>query len=412
MARLARACASDHGARRCGGALDRLREVHADAATSSDLDRRGPRSGRHPGRRTPGPPRRALTVKVVRRTSATIRDDLEHGRRRGRAGRRSSAPTTGRASSRPTASCCRSIPTAAVKAQFPEYTLDAFSYGTAVKRLYGVPVAGREHRPGRQHEARRRSRRRSRSWRPSALAFKKKNHGDLGIAVQQGAAGDAYHMYPFFSGLGGYVFGLNKAGNLDPSDIGLANPVFLRNARLIDKWNKEGLINSKIDYGVAQERLPEGQGRLLADRAVGVRHPEGRGQVPGRPGAAIARRRCRSSASRASWSRSTPRRTASRSAAKDLVVSYMTRPAAQTQLAAAERPATRRTIKAKASPTRSWPSSGGQQGRRPDAEHPADGRACGTTSARAWVQVDEGRGRDGRPRAFRRAARNIAKKIG
>ena len=54
-------------------------------------------------------------------------------------------------------------------------------------------------------------------------------------------------MYPFFSGLGGYVFGANKAGNLDPSNIGVASKAFLKNAALIDKWNKEGLINSKVD---------------------------------------------------------------------------------------------------------------------------------------------------------------------
>ena len=57
-------------------------------------------------------------------------------------------------------------------------------------------------------------------------------------------------MYPFFSGLGGYVFGTNKAGNLNPKDIGVANPTFIKNSKLIDKWNKEGLINSKIDYAV------------------------------------------------------------------------------------------------------------------------------------------------------------------
>ena len=51
-----------------------------------------------------------------------------------------------------------------------------------------------------------------------ALAFKKKTSGNVGIAVQQGANGDAYHMYPFFSGLCGYIFGTNTAGNLDPSE--------------------------------------------------------------------------------------------------------------------------------------------------------------------------------------------------
>ncbi|MES1246219.1 MAG: extracellular solute-binding protein, partial [Actinomycetota bacterium] len=125
---------------------------------------------------------------------------------------------------------------AATKAQFPKYTLDAFSYGTAVKKLYGVPTqvenialivnTGLVKVPKTfaQLES-------------EALAFKKKAAGNLGIAVQQGTNGDAYHMYPFFSGLGGYIFGTNKAGNLDPSDIGVANANFLKNAALIDKWN-------------------------------------------------------------------------------------------------------------------------------------------------------------------------------
>jgi arabinogalactan oligomer/maltooligosaccharide transport system substrate-binding protein len=86
----------------------------------------------------------------------------------------------------------------------------------------------------------------------NALKYKHKKSGNLGIAVQQGSGGDAYHMYPFFAGLGGYIFGTNKAGNLDPSDIGVANPKFLKNAPLIDKWNKEGLINSQVTSGTAQ----------------------------------------------------------------------------------------------------------------------------------------------------------------
>ena len=66
-------------------------------------------------------------------------------------------------------------------------------------------------------------------------------------------------MYPFFSGLGGYVFGKNTAGNLDPSNIGVANPAFLKNAPLIDKWNKEGLINSKTDYSTCDTAFTKGQ---------------------------------------------------------------------------------------------------------------------------------------------------------
>jgi arabinogalactan oligomer/maltooligosaccharide transport system substrate-binding protein len=150
------------------------------------------------------------------------------------------------------------ILSAATKKNFPAYTLNAFSYGTAVKKLYGVPTQIENiglvvntklvkiPTTFAQLES-------------EAVAFKKKKSGNLGIAVQQGANGDAYHMYPFFSGVGGYVFGVNKAGNLDPSDIGVANPNFLKDAATIDRWNKEGLINSKLDASTAQNAFLKGQ---------------------------------------------------------------------------------------------------------------------------------------------------------
>ena len=187
----------------------------------------------------------------------------------------------------------------ATKKNFPSYTLNAFSYGTAVKKLYGVPAAveniglvvntklAKVPTTFAQLEK-------------EALAVKKKKHQTFGIAVQQGSGGDAYHMYPFFSGLGGYVFGTNKAGNLDPSDIGVANPTFLKNSKLIDKWNKEGLISSKVDGSAAQNAFIKGQaafwvtGPWNADMLKksglsfkvdpGARDREGLGAVPRRPG--------------------------------------------------------------------------------------------------------------------------------
>jgi arabinogalactan oligomer / maltooligosaccharide transport system substrate-binding protein len=136
-------------------------------------------------------------------------------------------------------------------APFPAYTLNAFSYGTGVKRLYGAPVAVENiglvvntklaHVPTSFADLEK-----------QALNFKKKKSGNLALAVPQGANGDAYHMYPFFSGLGGYVFGTTARGTLNPKDIGVANKRFLANAPLIDKWNKEGLINSKVDYDTAK----------------------------------------------------------------------------------------------------------------------------------------------------------------
>ena len=150
------------------------------------------------------------------------------------------------------------FPSSATAKQFPAYALDAFSYGTAVKKLYGAPVAlenialvtntklAKVPTTWAQLQA-------------SALATKKKTKAAVGISVQQSAGGDAYHMYPLFSGLGGYIFGKNAAGNLDPSNIGIANPKFLKNAALIDQWNKLGLIRSSVDSSISQDLFLKGK---------------------------------------------------------------------------------------------------------------------------------------------------------
>ena len=146
-------------------------------------------------------------------------------------------------------------PSAATKKQFPAYALNSFSYGTAIKKLYGMPVA-------LENVALITNTRLAKvptsfaDLERQALAAKRKTKAQVGLAVQQGSGGDAFHMYPFFSGLGGYIFGTNKAGNLDPSDIGVANAKFLKNAALIDKWNKSGLVRSQVTADSAKSAVP------------------------------------------------------------------------------------------------------------------------------------------------------------
>jgi len=140
------------------------------------------------------------------------------------------------------------FPTKAVKKQIPAYALKSMAYGG---KQYGMPTqlenVGLIVNTGLVKVPK--------TWKQlesEALAFKKKGAGHLAIAVPQGSGGDAYHMYPFFSGLGGFVFGAAKNGALNPQKLGVANKTFLKNSSLIDKWNNEGLIDSKIDYGQAK----------------------------------------------------------------------------------------------------------------------------------------------------------------
>jgi maltose-binding protein MalE len=304
------------------------------------------------------------------------------------------------------------FPKTAVKAQFPGYTLNAFSYGTAVKKLYGAPVAVENiglvvntqlvkvPKTFKQLET-------------EALAFKKKKSGNLAIAVQQGANGDAYHMYPFFSGLGGYIFGVNKAGNLDPSDIGVANKTFIKNAPLIDKWNREGLINAKVDGSTAQNAFLKKQAAFWVTGPWNIDTLKKAGlkftviQVP-----AIAKPAVPFLGVQGFLVTKYAAEHGNDAAAKDLVASYMMTPAAQQVLAAANNryPA---NVEAGKKVTDPYLAQFGKasKGGVPMPNIPQMNSVWQDLGS-AWVKSTKGAGATKAAVAFRTAARNIADKIG
>jgi maltose-binding protein MalE len=301
-------------------------------------------------------------------------------------------------------------PSRAVVSQFPSYTLSAFSYGTAVKKLYGLPVqvenigliVNTKLAPAPTTWA---------QLEATALKFKKRNHLAFGLCVQQGSGGDAYHMYPFFSGLGGYVFGTNSAGNLDPSNIGVANKTFLKNAPMIDKWNKEGLINSKADYSTCDTAFTKSQTPywITGPWAMGDITKAGikvkvvqvpkivKPSVPflGVNGLMVTKYATTHGVD---------------SAAKDLVTNYFSTPSAQTQLAAAggRAPA---NVKAKATdPILAQFGAAGKGGvPMPNIPQMA---SVWTDLGAAWVRSTKGAGAMPAARSFKGAARSIADKIG
>jgi maltose-binding protein MalE len=303
-------------------------------------------------------------------------------------------------------------PSRATRSQFPAYSLDAFSYGTAVKRLYGAPFA--LENVGLVVNTRLAKVPTSfANFEKQALAFKKKAAGNIALAVPQGSGGDAYHMYPFFSGLGGYVFGKNKAGNLNARNIGLASPRFLANAPMIDRWNRIGLINSKIDYGTGKDAFLKGKAAFwitgpwetstlkesrLRYRIVRVPKIKFR-SVPflGVQGYMVTR---------------FARTHGVESAAKDLVAGYMMRSASQTALAGANGrfPANTRAGKqVKDSVLLQFGRAGAGGVPMPNIPQMA---AVWSELGGAWVKSTQG-ARATRARvAFTAAARNIRNKIG
>jgi arabinogalactan oligomer/maltooligosaccharide transport system substrate-binding protein len=150
------------------------------------------------------------------------------------------------------------VPKKSALKPIPLYARQAFSYGRTTSRLYGMPVT-LENVGLFVNTKVARVPKSFADLERQALKFQRKGGGRIGLAVQQGSGGDAYHMYPFFSGLCGYVFGRTTGGSLNPNNLGVANKAFLKNAPLIDKWNKERLINSKVDGGAAQNAFTSGK---------------------------------------------------------------------------------------------------------------------------------------------------------
>jgi arabinogalactan oligomer / maltooligosaccharide transport system substrate-binding protein len=300
----------------------------------------------------------------------------------------------------------------AAKAQFPAYTLNAFSYGVAVKHLYAVPtqieniglVVNTKLAKVPTTFAQLTS---------EAMKVKKHTHAKVGIAVQQGSGGDAYHMYPFFSGLGGYIFGTNHAGNLDPSNVGVANKFFLKHAKLIDSWNKMHLINSAVDSSTAQQLFiskkvafwitgPWNSSLLKSSKIPFkvVQMPKiAKASVPflGVQGLMVSKYAAQHGVS---------------ALAQDFVTNYMTKPAAQLSLALAEGRYPASTAAGKSVHDKVLAEFGrAGKGGVPMPNIPQMNNVWGYLG-QAWVVSTKGSGATKAAKAFKAAAHNIKAKIG
>jgi arabinogalactan oligomer/maltooligosaccharide transport system substrate-binding protein len=303
------------------------------------------------------------------------------------------------------------FPRAAVKKQFPKYALNAFSYGKNGAQLYGIPTQleniGLVVNTGMAHAPK--------NWadlEQQALKIKKRTGSPVGIAVQQGSGGDAYHMYPFFSGLCGYIFQTTKSGGLNPSNIGVANKKFLANSALIDKWNKEGLIRSSVDSSTAQDLFLKkkvgfwvtGPWNVDPIRTNGIKFKIV--QIP-----AI---KCKSVPFLGVQGFMVTKYSNNHgvaAAAKDLVANYMAQPAAQLSLAVANSRYPANTAAGKRVKTTALVAFGAaSKGGVPMPNIPQMNSVWGDLGS-AWVKSTKGPGATKARTSFSTAAKNIRTKI-
>lgn len=81
---------------------------------------------------------------------------------------------------------------------------------------------------------------------------------ERGIAIPNGS-GDPYHHYPLVTGFGGYVFGVDEAGNYNPDDVGLDSEGGIAAVEELDRLVKADVLNAAVDYGVAESLFHDGQ---------------------------------------------------------------------------------------------------------------------------------------------------------
>src|SRR5690606_27904048 len=88
-----------------------------------------------------------------------------------------------------------------------------------------------------------------------AAALTDREQGYYGFLLQMP---DPYHTFPLFSATGGYVFGQNPDGTLNPLDVGLNNEGSVRGLQLFDQLLEEGLVPVGTDYNTATSLFYQG----------------------------------------------------------------------------------------------------------------------------------------------------------
>jgi len=134
--------------------------------------------------------------------------------------------------------------------------LDGFRYGF---NTYGVPMQVTNVALVTNADLVPESPQTFRKLRRTALGLQREGLVTMPLALGQEATGASSEaLYPLFAGLGGFVFGTNAGGSVDPTKVGINNSAFRKNADRIDTWNSTGFIDSAITLKQAREAFLAG----------------------------------------------------------------------------------------------------------------------------------------------------------
>jgi maltose-binding protein MalE len=74
---------------------------------------------------------------------------------------------------------------------------------------------------------------------------------------------DPCHFYPIMSGFGGYIFGKDASGALNPKDVGLDTPGGLKGIEELDAMIKSGLLRANVSYQTMMDLFTAGKSAMM-----------------------------------------------------------------------------------------------------------------------------------------------------
>jgi maltose-binding protein MalE len=147
------------------------------------------------------------------------------------------------------------IDLAGAEANFSAVALDAMSYEG---QLYGVPYATENVALIRNVDLVPEAPATFEELQETALALVEAGEAEIPLAVQNSPA-DPYHNYPLYTAAGGYLFGQNADGSLNPEDLGIDSASGLAAATQFQAWSEAGLLSGDITYDVMIESFGQGE---------------------------------------------------------------------------------------------------------------------------------------------------------
>lgn len=83
------------------------------------------------------------------------------------------------------------------------------------------------------------------------------------LSLPVGEEGDAYHMQPFYTSGGGYLFGKDAEGNLDPKDLGVGKEGSITAGEKIKELGAKGVLKNSISGDNAISLFTDGKAAYL-----------------------------------------------------------------------------------------------------------------------------------------------------